>query len=138
MLSGLNIKEVKQNNRINILGFDKTLAEWLFILMGPVLYFLILALPIGDSITARGGLAIIIWVAWYWGTGAIPSGYCIFIPLLGTAFLPGMDWGRIIQTLLHPALGIIVGPAVIVCMWARWGFHSPYVLLLSKVCGDVC
>jgi len=44
MLSGLNVKEIEQNHRINILGFDKTLIQWLIILIGPALYFLILAL----------------------------------------------------------------------------------------------
>ncbi|MDN5345069.1 MAG: solute carrier family 13 (sodium-dependent dicarboxylate transporter), er 2/3/5 [Clostridia bacterium] len=128
-------QETRQANRISILGFNKTLTEWLILFTGPVLYFLILALPIGDSITARGGLAIIAWTAWYWGTGAIPTGYCIFIPLLGTAFLPGMDWGKITQSLIHPGIGMILGPALIVCMWCRWGFTRRMALYCLKHVG---
>jgi sodium-dependent dicarboxylate transporter 2/3/5 len=121
--------------KIKILGFEKTLTEWIILLIGPILYLLILALPIGDSVTPRGGLGIIVWTAWYWGTGIIPTGYCIFIPLLGTAFLPGMDWGYITKTVIHPGLGMLLGPALIVCMWTRWGFTRRMALYCLKKVG---
>lgn len=123
------------SGNIGIFGFNKTLSQWIILLLGPAMYFLILALPLGDSITARGGLAIIAWVAWYWGTGVIPTGYCIVIPLLGTAFLPGMDWGEITKTLIHPGLGMLLGPALIVCMWSRWGFTRRLALYFLKKVG---
>ncbi|MEW5897842.1 MAG: SLC13 family permease [Bacillota bacterium] len=116
------------------MGFDKTVLELITLAIGPILYFLILALPIGN-VTARGGLAIIAWSAWYWGTGVIPTGYTIFIPLLGTAFLPGMDWGKITKTLIHPGLGMLLGPALIVCMWTRWGLTRRMALFCLKWVG---
>lgn len=120
---------------VRILGFDKTVLEWITLAVGPILYFIILfALPIG-SVTARGGLAIIVWCAWYWATGIIPTGYTIFIPLLGTAFLPGMDWGQITKTVIHPGLGMLLGPALIVCMWTRWGLTRRMALFCLKWVG---
>lgn len=125
----------QEPNTIKIMGFNKKPSEWIILLVGPLLYFLILALPIGNSITPRGGLGVIAWTAWYWGTGIIPTGYCIVIPLLGTAFLPGMDWGKITKTLIHPGLGMLLGPALIVCMWCRWGFTRRLALFFLKKVG---
>lgn len=119
---------------IRILGFERTVLEWITLAVGPLLYFLILSLPIG-TVTQRGGLAIIVWAAWYWGTGVIPTGYTIFIPLLGTAFLPGMDWGKITKSIIHPGLGMLLGPALIVCMWTRWGLTRRMALFCLKWVG---
>ena len=87
---------------------------------GIALYFVILAIPFGDStVTQRGGIAIILVAAWFWATGCIPSGYVMAVPVFGTAFLPGMKFGEILQTLVHPSLPMLLGPALIVCMWSR-------------------
>ena len=51
------------------------------------------------------------------------------VPILGTMFLPGMKFGKILQTLIHPGIGMILGPALIVCMWSRWGFTRRLALL---------
>lgn len=105
------------------------------ILVGPLIYFAFLLIPFADStVTQRGGLAIILVAAWYWGTGCVPSGYVMAVPIFGTAFLPGMKFGEILQTLIHPSLPMLLGPALIVCMWSRWGFTRRMALfVLSKV-----
>lgn len=118
----------------NILGFRTTIPQLIIFLIGPALYFSMFFLPFGDT-TSQGGLGIILWTAWYWSTGVVPTGYCIVIPLLGTAFLPGMDWGFITQTLIHPVLGMLLGPALIICMWSRWGFTRRLSLLCLKWVG---
>lgn len=102
---------------------------------GIALYFIILAIPFADStVTQRGGIAIILVSAWFWATGCIPSGYVMAVPVFGTAFLPGMKFGEILQTLVHPSLPMLLGPALIVCMWSRWGFTRRMALwVLSKV-----
>lgn len=109
--------------------------QLLAILVGPLIYFAFLLIPFGDStVTQRGGLAIILVAAWYWGTGCVPSGYVMAVPVFGTAFLPGMKFGEILQTLIHPSLPMLLGPALIVCMWSRWGFTRRMALfVLSKV-----
>ena len=103
--------------------------------VGIALYFIILAIPFADStVTQRGGIAIILVSAWFWATGCIPSGYVMAVPVFGTAFLPGMKFGEILQTLVHPSLPMLLGPALIVCMWSRWGFTRRMALwVLSKV-----
>lgn len=105
------------------------------IFIGIAIYFLFLIIPIGDStVTQRGGLAIILVSAWYWGTGCMPTGYVMAVPVFGTAFLPGMNFGQILQTLIYPSLPMLLGPALIVCMWCRWGFTRRMALyFLSKV-----
>lgn len=105
------------------------------IFIGIAIYFLFLIIPIGDStVTQRGGLAIILVAAWYWGTGCIPTGYVMAVPIFGTAFLPGMNFGQILQTMIYPSLPMLLGPALIVCMWCRWGFTRRMALFfLSKV-----
>lgn len=105
------------------------------IFVGIAIYFLFLIIPIGDStITQRGGLAIVIVSAWYWATGCMPTGYVMAVPVFGTAFLPGMNFGQILQTLIYPSLPMLLGPALIVCMWCRWGFTRRIALFfLSKV-----
>ncbi|HWQ74442.1 MAG TPA: SLC13 family permease [Syntrophomonas sp.] len=118
-----------------ILGFQTTLSKLIIFLIGPALYALMFFLPLGGDVTARGGLGIIAWTAWYWGTGVVPSGFCIVIPILGTAFLPGMEWGFITKTLIHPTLGMLLGPALIVCMWSRWGFTRRMSLVCLKLVG---
>lgn len=56
------------------------------------------------------------------------------VPVFGTAFLPGMKFGEILQTLIHPSLPMLLGPALIVCMWSRWGFTRRMALfVLGKV-----
>lgn len=127
-------QEQHVHRRIRFWGPEKTPLEILAILMGPAFYFLILALPLGGSITQQGGLGIVVWAAWYWGTGCIPTGYVMAVPILGTAYLPGMKFGAILQTLIHPGLPMLLGPALIVCMWSRWGFTRRMALFtLSKV-----
>lgn len=105
------------------------------VLIGPAIYLAFLLVPFADStVTQRGGLAIILVAAWYWGTGCIPSGYVMAVPVFGTAFLPGMKFGEILQTLIHPSLPMLLGPALIVCMWSRWGFTRRMALfVLGKV-----
>ncbi|MEL7563933.1 MAG: SLC13 family permease [Dehalobacterium sp.] len=126
--------ELQPVKGFSILGFETSISKFIVFLIGPALYFLMLCLPLGD-VTARGGLGIILWTAWYWGTGVIPSGFCIVVPMLGTAFLPGMDWGFITKTLIHPTLGMLLGPALIVCMWSRWGFTRRMSLFFLKKVG---
>ncbi|MDD2967041.1 MAG: SLC13 family permease [Desulfovibrionaceae bacterium] len=122
------------NSNTNLLGITKTRFEWLAIFIGPLLYFAMLALPLGGTVTQQGGLAIIVWAAWYWATGCVPTGYVMAVPIFGTAFLPGMKFGAILQTLVHPGLPMLLGPALIVCMWSRWGFTRRLALYaLSKV-----
>jgi sodium-dependent dicarboxylate transporter 2/3/5 len=56
------------------------------------------------------------------------------VPIFGTAFLPGMNFGTILQSIIHPSLPMLLGPALIVCMWSRWGFTRRVALfVLSKV-----
>ncbi len=102
---------------------------------GPFMYLTLLLLPIGDStVTQRGGVGIVLWAAWYWSTGCVPSGYVLAVPIFGTAFLPDMKFGEILKTLIHPGLPMLLGPALIVCMWSRWGFTRRMALyVLSKV-----
>ncbi len=102
---------------------------------GPFIYLMLLILPIGDStITQRGGVGIVLWAAWYWSTGCVPSGYVLAVPIFGTAFLPDMKFGEILKTLIHPGLPMLLGPALIVCMWSRWGFTRRMALfILGKV-----
>lgn len=126
--------ELQPVKKFSILGFETSLSKFIVFLIGPALYFLMLFLPFGE-VTARGGLGIILWTAWYWGTGVVPSGFCIVIPILGTAFLPGMNWGFITKTLIHPTLGMLLGPALIVCMWSRWGFTRRMSLVCLKMVG---
>ncbi|MDL2314451.1 hypothetical protein LJC36_05675, partial [Desulfovibrio sp. OttesenSCG-928-C14] len=122
------------SGKICCLGFHKTPFQWFAIILGPIIYFTVLALPLGGTITQQGGLAIILWCAWYWGTGCIPTGFVVIIPILGTAFLPGMKFGAILKTLIHPGLPMLLGPAIIVCMWSRWGLTRRMALfVLSKV-----
>lgn len=104
------------------------------LLFGPLMYFLILFLPLGGTVTQRGGVAVVLWTAWYWSTGCVPSGWVLAVPIFGTAFLPGMKFGEILQTLIHPGLPMLLGPALIVCMWSRWGLTRRMALVvLGKV-----
>ena len=104
------------------------------LIFGPLMYLLILFLPLGGTITQRGGVGIVLWAAWYWSTGCVPSGYVMAVPIFGTAFLPGMKFGEILQTLIHPGLPMLLGPALIVCMWSRWGFTRRVALhVLGRV-----
>jgi sodium-dependent dicarboxylate transporter 2/3/5 len=129
-MSFKNFKEQK----INFLGFEKTRFELFSIFFGPILYLIILSLPLEGTITQKGGVGTILWAAWYWGTGCVASGFVIFVPIFGTAFLPGMKFGASLQTLIHPSLPMLLGPALIVCMWSRWGFTRRIALfILSKV-----
>lgn len=110
------------SKRLGILQSDVTLGQLLVYLIGPALYLAaILAEPLGGTVTSRGGLGVIAWAAWYWGTGAMPMGYTIFVPVLGFALLPDMKWADIMHSLMHPALGMLLGPALVVSMWSRWG-----------------
>lgn len=127
-------QEQQPSRRIRFWGPEKTNFEIFAIAFGPILYCIVLALPLGGTITQQGGLGIVLWAAWYWGTGCIPTGYVMAVPILGTAYLPGMKFGAILQTLIHPGLPMLLGPALIVCMWSRWGFTRRMALFaLSKV-----
>lgn len=120
--------------KIRFGGFEKSRFEMFSIVFGPILYLLVLDLPLGGTLTQQGGLGIIIWAAWYWSTGCVPSGVVMAVPIFGTAFLPGMDFGYILKTLIHPGLPMLLGPALIVCMWSRWGLTRRLALfILSKV-----
>ena len=125
---------VPSGKTLTFLGITKTPFSWFALVMGPIIYFAFLAAPFGGTVTQQGGLGIIAWAAWWWGTGCIPTGFVMAVPILGTMFLPGMKFGKILQTLIHPGIGMILGPALIVCMWSRWGFTRRLALLcLSKV-----
>lgn len=119
---------------VTFLKITRTPFEWFALIFGPIIYLLFLFLPYPGTVTQHGGLGIIAWSAWWWGTGCIPTGFVMAVPILGTVFLPGMKFGPVLQTLLHPGIGMILGPALIVCMWSRWGFTRRLALLcLSKV-----
>ncbi len=115
--------------------YKEPLFPKIALFVGIALYFVFLLVPFADStVTQRGGLAIILVAAWFWATGCIPSGFVMAVPVFGTAFLPGMKFGEILQTLVHPSLPMLLGPALIVCMWSRWGFTRRMALyVLSKV-----
>ena len=115
--------------------YKEPLFPKIALFVGIAIYFVFLLVPFADStVTQRGGLAIILVAAWFWATGCIPSGYVMAVPVFGTAFLPGMKFGEILQTLIHPSLPMLLGPALIVCMWSRWGFTRRMALyVLSKV-----
>ena len=131
---GMSSSSLPEESTVTCLGISKTPFEWVALILGPVIYFTILLLPLGGTVTQQGGLAIIAVSAWWWGTGCIPTGYVIAVPILGTVFLPGMKFGPVLQTLIHPGIGVILGPALIVCMWSRWGFTRRMALFfLSKV-----
>lgn len=122
------------SDKVSILGIEKTRFEMFAIIFGPILYLIMLNLPMGGTVTQQGGLGIIAWAAWYWSTGCVPSGVVMVVPIFGTAFLPGMDFGYILKTLIHPGLPMLLGPALIVCMWSRWGLTRRFALyLLSRV-----
>jgi sodium-dependent dicarboxylate transporter 2/3/5 len=118
-----------------ISGEKKSTLQRCNIFIGPLLYFVMLMLPLGGTLTQQGGLGIILWAVWYWGTGCVPTGYVIVVPIIGTAFLPGMKFAQILQTLIHPGLPMLLGPALIVCMWSRWGFTRRMALLVLKKVG---
>ena len=133
-MSGETQNSATESGQITLLGISRTPFEWFALALGPVIYFAFLLSPLGGTVTQRGGLAIIAWSAWWWGSGCIPTGYVVAVPILGTAFLPGMKFGEVLQTLIHPGIGMILGPALIVCMWSRWGFTRRMALFcLSKV-----
>ena len=115
--------------------YKEPLFPKIALFVGIAIYFVFLLVPIGDStVTQRGGVGIVLWAAWYWSTGCVPSGYVLAVPIFGTAFLPDMKFGEILKTLIHPGLPMLLGPALIVCMWSRWGFTRRMALyVLSKV-----
>ncbi len=124
------------SKRFSFLQTDVSLKELLTYAIGPALWLLcIFATPLGGTVTSRGGLGVILWAAWYWGTGAMPMAYTIFVPILGFAFLPDMKWVDIMKALMHPALGMLLGPALVVSMWSRWGLTRRVALNVLKVVG---
>jgi sodium-dependent dicarboxylate transporter 2/3/5 len=121
----------------SILRYETSAKEIGIFVIGPLLWLAcILAEPLlGGTITNRGGLGTILWASWYWGTGAMPMGYTLFVPIFGFAFLPGMEWAEIMKSLMHPALGMLLGPALVVCMWTRWGLTRRIALSLLTYVG---
>lgn len=113
-------------------------SRLLYLLGGPALLLLALALPIFGSIESRFGFGILFWMVFWWITCVVDIKLTCLVPIFVACVYSYMPLGKVLQAYVHREAVLIFGATAITCAWVRWGFARRLALnFLMRVNGSV-
>ena len=113
-------------------------SRLLYLLGGPALLLLALALPIFGPIESRFGFGILFWMVWWWITCVVDIKLTCLVPIFVACIYSYMPLGQVLQAYVHREAVLIFGATAITCAWVRWGFARRLALnFLMRVNGSV-
>jgi len=114
------------NNRMN----------WLYLLAGPGIFLITLALPIFGPLSARFGFGILFWMVYWWVTPVVDIKVTCLVPVLVAAAYPFLPIDRVLQAYMDKDLLLIIGMSMMTAAWARWGFAKRIGLHFLSMIGN--
>ena len=112
--------------------------NFLHIAMGPIIFAIVMMLPIFGPQQAQIGFGILFWMVYWWVTVAVDIKVTCLVPLLVAAFYPYLPVQEVMQTYMHKHAFLIIGASMVTAAWARWGFAKRMALhFLSRFGNDV-
>ncbi|MDI6906700.1 MAG: SLC13 family permease [Thermoanaerobacterales bacterium] len=104
--------------------------------IGPALYILALFMPFLGDLSARVGFGILVWVAYWWVSGAVPFFWTMTVPLLGASLVPILPLKKVIQTYIDPLIILILATCLISGAWIKWGAARRLALKFMSLTGN--
>jgi sodium-dependent dicarboxylate transporter 2/3/5 len=130
-------KELKEEGRFLVDNFGVDMGNISYILMGPLIFLIIFLLPIpGLDWQARGGLGILIWMAFWWTSGHIAVAITALVPIFVTTFIPVAPVGEIVRVFSHRIVFLIAGSCAMGAAWQRWGIARRLSLKILSFFGN--
>ncbi|MFW6034862.1 MAG: SLC13 family permease [Halanaerobiales bacterium] len=130
-------KDLKKTGRKLVDDFGVDMKKIHYILLGPLIFLIILLLPLpGLDWQARGGLGILIWVAFWWTSGYVAVAITALVPLFVTSIIPIAPVEEVIKVFSHRLVFLIAGSSAMAAAWKRWGLARRISLKLLSVIGN--
>ena len=115
---------------------EKQKSNWLHIVMGPVIFFIVLMLPVFGPDRARIGFGILFWMVYWWVTVAVDIKLTCLVPLVVVAFYPFEPVQKVMAMYIHKHAFLIFGASMVTAAWARWGFAKRMALRFLLLFGN--
>ncbi|ADQ14598.1 SLC13 family permease [Halanaerobium hydrogeniformans] len=141
MENGLNNsekeKKLKKGGRFLVDNFGVDMGQISYILIGPLIFLAIMLIPIPTlDWQARGGLGVLIWMAFWWTSGHIAVAITALVPIFVTTFIPIAPVGEIVSVFSHRIVFLIAGSCAMGAAWQRWGIARRLSLKILSLFGN--
>ncbi|MEO0339570.1 MAG: DASS family sodium-coupled anion symporter [Bacteroidota bacterium] len=96
------------------------------LILGPALFFLIMALPLpeGMGLSARAILASTVWIGTWWVTEAIPIPVTALMPIIIFPLSGGLELKATTGAFGNPLIFLFVGGFIIAAAIRKWNLHQ--------------
>ncbi|MFW6270518.1 MAG: SLC13 family permease [Bacillota bacterium] len=129
--------KTKLNTREIVDKFGVARGKLKYILIGPIIFLFLLLIPIPDfPWQARGGLGVLLWMAFWWTSGYIAVTITSLIPIAVTTFIPIAPVGEIVKVFSHRIVFLIAGSCAMGVAWQRWGLAKRVSLKILSIVGS--
>ncbi|MFP4020072.1 MAG: SLC13 family permease [Halanaerobium sp.] len=130
-------KKLLDEGRFLVDNFGVDTDSIKYIILGPVVFILLFLLPIpGLDWQARGGLGILVWMAFWWTSGHIAVAITALVPIFVTTFIPIAPVEEIVQVFSHRIVFLIAGSCAMGAAWQRWGIARRLSLKILSFFGN--
>lgn len=121
-----------------VMSESSSSSRLLYLLGGPALLLLALAMPIFGPIESRFGFGILFWMVFWWITCVVDIKLTCLVPIFVACVYSYMPLGKVLEAYVHREAVLIFGATAITCAWVRWGFARRLALnFLMRVNGSV-
>ncbi len=113
-------------------------AQTIGLILGPVLALLISMMPPPDGLSVEGLRvgALLVWMAVWWSTEAIPIPATSLLPIIGLPLIGGATPGQAIEAYMTTTVGLLMGGFVVAMGIERWNLHKRIALNIVAASGD--
>ncbi len=115
---------------------EGNLFDALNLLIGPILFFVAISLPVFGPPQARIGFGILFWMVYWWVTTPVDIKITCLVPLIVVAFYPYMPIQKVMEAYVHKHAFLIIGASMVTAAWARWGFAKRLSLMFLSRAGN--
>lgn len=109
------------------------------LLMGPILLVLITYLlprSIFETYQSRAAIGTVVWMAWWWVTGAIDYAVTAFLPIAINAILQITDMESVIANYASETILLLLGASILTISWEKTGLDKRIAAFFLKMVGD--